>query len=162
MTDRNALLEEVLTQEFHMLRATMGGQSDSVADANLTMSQFRALLHAADDSRSTMADMADAMGVKPNVATGIVQRLVDKNFLQRTENPEDRRARLLALTSEGHEFLHGMMQEAREQRRVQLTRLSDEQLRNFLDILVTLVGDSVATDHACAGSAYADAHLAHS
>lgn len=158
MTDRNALLEEVLTQEFHMLRAAMGGQSDSVTDAHLTMSQFRALLHAADEPVCTMADMADAMRVKPNVATGIVQRLVDKNFLERTENPEDRRARLLALTAQGHDFLHGMMHEAREQRRVQLARLTDEQLRNFLDILVTLVGDSEAVDHACAGSAYADAH----
>jgi DNA-binding MarR family transcriptional regulator len=161
MTDRNALLEEVLTQEFHMVRATIGGQSDSAADAHLTMSQFRALLHAAD-ATCTMADMAGAMGVKPNVATGIVQRLVDKNFLERTEDPQDRRARLLALTAEGHDFLHGMMNEAREQRRVQLTRLSDQQLRNFLDILVTLVGDTDVTDHACAGSAYADAHFTHS
>lgn len=157
---RATLLEEVLAQEFHMVRAVMGSQPDRVADAHLTMPQFRALLHAAENPTSTMADMAEAVGVKPNVATGIIQRLVEKNFLERSADPDDRRARHLRLTDEGHRFLHDMMNEAREQRRTQLDRLSDAQLASLLDILATLMGDAVAPEHACAGSAYADAHLA--
>lgn len=160
MSTRDALLEQVLTQEFHMVRSTICSQPDAVANAHLTMSQFRALLHVAEDSTCTMAEMADAMGVKPNVATGVVQRLVEKDFLERAENPEDRRARLLTLSAAGHEFLHAMMQDVRAQRLAQLMRLSDQQLENFLDILTTLVDDQPLGVHGCAGSEYADAHLA--
>jgi DNA-binding MarR family transcriptional regulator len=136
--ERDAILEDVLESMVQFLRASNPRQADSVAKANLTPHQFRALVFALVQDNSTTTELADFVGVHPSVATAIVHKLVTRGYLSRAEDQVDRRIRRLSLTEVGREFIEEIVGAAREQRRTQLEALSTEQLGQLGDILVTL------------------------
>ncbi len=138
MTARDELLGDVLDRFVGFLRVSTPRQASSVAEMNLTLHQFRALAFCSLNDAVTISELAEFLGVHASVATGIVQRLVERDLLLRTEDAEDRRVRRLALTTEGRAFIEDVMGTARAQRREQLAVLSDDQLRAFADVLDTL------------------------
>ncbi|WP_062208897.1 MarR family winged helix-turn-helix transcriptional regulator [Demequina oxidasica] len=136
--ERDELLENTLESLVQFLRASNPKQGDSVAKANLTPHQFRALVFVLVHDNATTTDLADYVGVHPSVGTGIVQKLVGRGYVTRFEDSQDRRIRRLSLTEHGREFIEGIVGAAREGRRRQLQVLSEEQLAQFGDILETL------------------------
>lgn len=138
MADRNALLEDALDAFVGYLRASTPRQSASVADAALTVHQFRALLHVGMMGEPTTTEVADAVGVQASVGTGIVHRLVDAGLVERREDATDRRIRRLSLTAKGKALTEEAVGAARAQRRAQLQCLSEAQLVQLTDIARTL------------------------
>lgn len=136
--ERDELLDEVLESMVQFLRASNPKQGDSVAQANLTPHQFRALVFALVHDNATTTDLADYVGVHPSVATGIVQKLVGRGYIARTEDTHDRRIRRLCLTEPGREFIEAVVGSARAERRRQLEVLSAEQLAQLGGILATM------------------------
>ena len=49
----------------------------------------------------TLKELAEAMKLAPATVSELVESLVKKNFLQRVQNPEDRRAVQITLTDHG-------------------------------------------------------------
>lgn len=135
---RDELLDDVLESMVQFLRDSNPQQGDAVATSNLTPHQFRALVFALIHDNATTTDLADYVGVHPSVATGIVQKLVGRGYLARSEDHRDRRIRRLALTEAGREFIEDVVGTARAGRRRQLESLSDEQLTQLGGILATL------------------------
>lgn len=136
--DRDELLEDVLESMVQFLRASNPRQGDSVAQSNLTPHQFRALVFALVHDNATTTDLADYVGVHPSVATGIVQKLVGRGYVARTEDLHDRRIRRLCLTETGREFIEDIVGAARAERRRQLEALNAHQLSQLGGILATL------------------------
>lgn len=135
---REELLEGTLESMVQFLRESNPKQGDAVAQANLTPHQFRALLFALIHDQATTTDLAGYVGVHPSVATGIVQKLVGRGYIERTEDAADRRVRRLRLTGAGREFIEDIVGTARAERRRQLDVLSDDQLVQLRGILATL------------------------
>lgn len=137
--ERDELLEATLESMVQFLRASNPKQGDAVAQSNLTPHQFRALVFVLVHDNATTTDLADYVGVHPSVGTGIVQKLVGRGYITRTEDTHDRRIRRLALTDIGREFIEEIVGAAREGRRRQLEALSHEQLEQFGAILETML-----------------------
>ena len=81
------------------------------SELDLTYAQSQVLFHVADHPGCHMGDVAKAFGVTLPAVTHIVDRLEEKQFLQRTDDPADRRVYLLELTRTGRtlvEELHGL------------------------------------------------------
>ena len=117
----------------------MPQQAAMMVALNMTPQQVCALMTLeAHDSLPTSA-VFEAVGVKANVASGIVQRLVDRGYVARTESPDDRRVRLLNLTAEGRKFADELTSGLWDFRQRQFAALSDEQLKQLYDIQQTLV-----------------------
>ena len=53
----------------------------------------------------TLKELAEAMKLAPATVSELVESLVKKNFLQRVQNPEDRRAVQITLTEHGQTLL---------------------------------------------------------
>ena len=56
-----------------------------------------------------MNELASALDVSMSRATGLIDRLVDKDLVSRWPDPEDRRSVLCTLTEQGMELGHGLL-----------------------------------------------------
>lgn len=81
------------------------------SELDLTYAQSQVLFHVADHPGCHMGDVAKAFGVTLPAVTHIVDRLEEKQFLERVDDPGDRRVYILELTRTGRalvEELHGL------------------------------------------------------
>jgi DNA-binding MarR family transcriptional regulator len=81
------------------------------SELDLTYAQSQTLFYVRDHPGCHMGDVAKAFGVTLPAVTHIVDRLEEKQFLQRSDDPGDRRVYLLELTRTGRtlvEELHGL------------------------------------------------------
>lgn len=131
-------LDDVTDRLLHFFQVSMPRQAASVAQMGLTVHQFRALIFALTHDGATTSDLAEFVGVHPSVATGIVQRLVERDLMERVEDSTDRRVRRLHLSPQGRAFVEEAMGTVRAQRREQLSALSPAQLTQLGEILDTL------------------------
>jgi len=75
----------------------------------------------------------------PSNVTGIVDRLLSLGYIQREENPKDRRVKMIALTPEGEKLRAALLKEMAEYESPSLQRLTSEQksqLKTILGILL--------------------------
>lgn len=70
-------------------------------ELDLTYSQAQGLFHLEQHPRSLATDLARAFRITLPAVTQVVDRLVGKRLVERTENPKDRRQVLLSLTRAG-------------------------------------------------------------
>ena len=81
------------------------------SELDLTYAQSQVLFHVADHPGCHMGDVAKAFGVTLPAVTHIVDRLEEKQFLERADDPADRRVYVLELTPTGRALvdeLHGL------------------------------------------------------
>ena len=137
--DRDALLAHVGELQDAFAQATMRAQSKEMLDQHLTLAQFRALILLHGQGGLTMTEVAEVLAMRPNIATGVVQRLEDRGWAERTRDAEDGRVRRVALTAEGRATVDGIVSEARRDFLEVVSSLSDQQLRDLAGILETLI-----------------------
>jgi DNA-binding MarR family transcriptional regulator len=70
-------------------------------ETSLSYSQVAVLMRLKHGGRSGVSEIGGHMGITKAAASQAVDRLVDLGLVERTEDPDDRRARRLALTQAG-------------------------------------------------------------
>jgi DNA-binding MarR family transcriptional regulator len=138
MTERRRLLDEISVLEIRLLALGLPEQTSSLLDYDLTLQQIRAFAFILARGQTPIRRLADALGIRPNVATGIIQRLVDRGLIERREDPDDRRVRLLSVTDRGLALIDELSGIVLAKGRELLDRLSDEQLRQLRDIFAAM------------------------
>ena len=106
--------------------------------ADLTMSQLRLLLILRTEGENSMSQVAHALGVALPTATGIVDRLVERDLVVRKADHLDRRVVLCALSEKGAALVERLWEIGKEQFYIILEPLEIEELRtvsNALNIL---------------------------
>jgi DNA-binding MarR family transcriptional regulator len=96
-------------------RVLVGVAAQSVADLEDTVSvpQLRAMMILATRGPLHLTALAEGMGVHPSNATRTCDRLVAAGFLDRRDNPADRRHLLLELTPAGRALIDGVIDRRR-------------------------------------------------
>jgi DNA-binding MarR family transcriptional regulator len=95
---------------------------------DLTMPEVRVLLLLFTDGSCHMSALATASGVPLSTATNTVDRLVEKELVARSTNPEDRRVVICNLTPGGQELANKLWELGRLQIQGLLELLSQDQL----------------------------------
>ncbi|MFH0769176.1 MAG: MarR family transcriptional regulator [Chloroflexota bacterium] len=72
---------------------------------NVTIAQLRSLFFITHQGSTSLSKLAAALEVTPTNVTGIVDRLVKKGLVTRTESDQDRRVLLLRATKEGEKLV---------------------------------------------------------
>lgn len=106
--------------------------------ADLTMSQLRLLLILRSEGESSMSHVAQGLGVALPTATGIVDRLVERELVVRKADHLDRRVVLCALSEKGTSLVEKLWEVGKEQLYSILEPLDIEELRivsNALHVL---------------------------
>ncbi len=105
--ERDGVVEAVLAAA----RVLVGLSAQSVAELGDTVSlpQLRVLVIVASRSPLNLGDVADGLGLHPSNATRAVERLVTAGWLERRDDPADRRNLVLELTPAGKNLVEGVM-----------------------------------------------------
>jgi DNA-binding MarR family transcriptional regulator len=82
---------------------------------DLTMPQLKVVLLLFISGPLRMSEIASALGVSLATATGVVDRLVERDILTREGDPGDRRVVLCRLSEKGEELMSGLWQLSRDQ-----------------------------------------------
>jgi DNA-binding MarR family transcriptional regulator len=138
VSERERLLDEISNLEIRLLASGLPEQTSSLLDYDLTLQQLRAFAFVFAHGQTPTSRVAEALGIRPNVASGIVQRLVDRRLIEREEDPDDRRVRLLRITERGFALIEELSGIVLAKGRELLDRLSDDQLRQLRDIFAAM------------------------
>jgi DNA-binding MarR family transcriptional regulator len=87
----------------------VSARSVAVVEDRVTLPQLRLLVMLASRGPLNLGAVADGLGVHPSNATRACDRLVMAGFLDRRDNPADRRNLLLELTPSGQDLVAEVM-----------------------------------------------------
>jgi DNA-binding MarR family transcriptional regulator len=105
----------------------------------LTFAQARALFMLSARKELTVSQLAKLLGVGNPTASILVQQLVERELVTRTEHATDRRHTIIKLSSKGAEIGAGRQQERAKQWQRWLSRLSDDELNALAHGLSAIV-----------------------
>jgi DNA-binding MarR family transcriptional regulator len=91
-------------------------------ESGYSMSHIGTLMHLHHKGVSDVSGLGDKLGITYPAASQMLDRLVEKELIQRTEDPKDRRSKKIVLTDKGFETLH----ESMKARKASLKELSEK------------------------------------
>jgi DNA-binding MarR family transcriptional regulator len=74
-------------------------------ESGLSMSHLGAIFHIHQIGSCGVTEIGEHLGVTSAAASQMLDRLVQQGFVLRTEDPEDRRVKQIALTTQGQKIL---------------------------------------------------------
>jgi DNA-binding MarR family transcriptional regulator len=102
----------------------------------LTLPQFYTLLHLEQtDEVCKMSDLADATHQSAASLTGVVDRLRDKQLIERLRDEKDRRQVMVAVTPQGRELISEIKQARREQMQMALAHMAEPEVEALILLL---------------------------
>lgn len=105
----------------------------------LTFAQARALFMLAARKELTVSQLAKLLDVRNPTASILVQQLVERDLVTRTEHATDRRHTIIRLSSKGTEIGAGRRKARERQWQRWLSHLSDEELNALARGLIAIV-----------------------
>lgn len=137
-TERDALLAEIAAHDVVLRRGFARSGPNPMFDSGLTMQQLRVLVLLSTDGPLPQGDLAHALGVGMASVTGLVDRLVARDLVARTEDPHDRRIRLASLAPAGTELMEQISSAGQQTQRALLARIDLDALRGLARGLAAL------------------------
>jgi DNA-binding MarR family transcriptional regulator len=92
--------EKIVTQ-IGLLFETIATSSVFFENIEMSFAELRCLLFVIKSKGCTMSDLTNSFGIPPSTATGIIDRLVEDNFVFRSRSKDDRRKVALNPTDKG-------------------------------------------------------------
>ncbi|HXX59401.1 MAG TPA: MarR family transcriptional regulator [Dehalococcoidales bacterium] len=112
----------------------------------LSIGQLKSLFFISNAGSTNLGTLAAALKVTPTNTTGIVERLVKRGLITRTEDPQDRRFLLLRTTKRGEQLVSELRQHRRARMTEILNRLSDAEIVRLKNSMQTMVNAINAMD----------------
>lgn len=125
---KEELVEQTLQLADRVARELLPIAPKEMLLPDVTMAQLKIMLVLFLGGRARMGFLANELGVSLATATGIVDRIVERDILVREDDPEDRRVVICRLSEKGQEMLSGLWQSARNRTRELLTEIPDTEL----------------------------------
>jgi DNA-binding MarR family transcriptional regulator len=91
-----------------VLRDSMRQSIKFMHGSNVSFGAIAALMTLRERGDQTISSLASEIGLSLAATSQLVERLVQDDFVKRTESPEDRRRKLVALAPKGQAFLTRM------------------------------------------------------
>lgn len=87
------------------MHRSMRGWTHFAKTTGLSMPQFSILMQLHHQGAFSMSQVSERFEITPAAASQLVDKLVQNGFVQREEDPKDRRAKLLNLTDKGKQLI---------------------------------------------------------
>jgi DNA-binding MarR family transcriptional regulator len=105
MTTEQDIHETVERFTRRMFTHLITALAQSLREQDMSVAEIAALHLVDRDRRMSVGDLAAALGSPMPAASRIASSLVDRSLLLRSEDPKDRRVRLLALSPDGQALI---------------------------------------------------------
>jgi DNA-binding MarR family transcriptional regulator len=146
-TGEAAELSQLIGELMSRLHRRLAGDSlATINDAGLTMSQFVALHILAQEGGLSVGTVAERLRLSPAATSSLLDRLVQAGLIARTEAPEDRRQKRLAITPKGSALITGVNAERMHEVAALLGRLSPRVRLQFAQVLVRVIEEMAAVE----------------
>ncbi|PRX92526.1 MarR family winged helix-turn-helix transcriptional regulator [Allonocardiopsis opalescens] len=126
---REELMGRIREMQERFIALNARDDPSGLLNLSLTMQQLKTLIVLSMESPLAAHRLARSLGVGTATVTGIVDRLVDRGLVTRTEDPADRRVRRIALSEAGTRLIDTLRGENEARSMRLLRRLDDEALR---------------------------------
>ena len=93
------------------MHRSMRGWAQFAKSSGLSMPQFSIVMQLHHKGAFGMSEVSERFEITPAAASQLVDKLVQNGFVQREEDPKDRRAKSLNLTDKGRELVRRGAQE---------------------------------------------------
>jgi DNA-binding MarR family transcriptional regulator len=123
-----------------LVRDMIAAELPVLEENGLSMWGYSVLVALDRSAIRTQAALAEAIGADKTRIIAILDALQDKGLIERMPDPEDRRARLLAITKEGRKVKDATQAAIQRGEERWLSKLSAEDRATFLRILQELSG----------------------
>lgn len=151
------LVEQTLDLANQVFRELLPIIPREVLDFDLTMPQLKVVLLLYLNGAMRMSDIASALGVSLATATGIADRLVERDLVLRDAHPSDRRVVLCRLSDQGEDLTGVLWRSARQNARELLMTVSEDRLLMLKEALQALLDAGTATGGDKAGTKHREA-----
>jgi DNA-binding MarR family transcriptional regulator len=135
---KEALVENILQLTDKVFRQLLPILPMEWIHLNLTISQLKVVLLLFITGHSRMSDIASELGVSLATATGVVDRLVERNLLIRNGDPDDRRVVLCQLSNDGEKIIRDLWQLSQKRAGDLMIALDTQQLLLISEALQAL------------------------
>jgi DNA-binding MarR family transcriptional regulator len=98
-------LGKKLAEFVNKVSHTRGRTLTFMTEANVTVTQAILMDHVLNGVAATPSELSDVMGLSLSSASQMIDRLVKFGFLERFENPDDRRRKTIIATAAARQFL---------------------------------------------------------
>ena len=140
--ERSELVDTVVKSYMELFMSMQFNAVSHWLMLELTFAQARALFMLAARKELTVSQLAKLLDVGKPTASVLVQQLVERELVTRTEHATDRRNTIVRLSPKGEEIGAGRQREREKQWQRWLGQLSDEELMALahgLSAIVTVV-----------------------
>ena len=124
---KKEFIEEMIELQRRVDRDRRQHELDAWMRLRLGVGQLKVLFFISNRGSTTTGKLAAALEVTPTNVTGIIDRLLEKNLITRTGDPDDRRVLLLRTTPRGDELVSELRQKRKERMTELFSRLTDEE-----------------------------------
>lgn len=121
------LIAEMIELQRRVDRDRRQYELDAWMHLKLSIGQLKSLFFISNRGATSLGKLAAALEVTPTNTTGIVDRLLKRGLITRTESPDDRRVLVLRTTPHGEELVAELRQKRKERMNEIFNRLSDEE-----------------------------------
>jgi DNA-binding MarR family transcriptional regulator len=130
--------DEILGHYASLMRHVADWHTSEFLGVDVTMSQAKVMYVASVRPGIGMSALAAELGVSLSAVSGLVDRLVALGYLERHEEPSDRRQQLVALTGAGAAALDVLRELRAELMRRLMAGLDEAELASLRDGLAAL------------------------
>ena len=140
---RDDLLNRVVDILVEVTRSGPQTVSPEWFTLDLTMPQVRVVFLLLQEGSLRMSEMASTLGVSMSGATGLVDRLVEKEMVSRWQDSEDRRSVLCALTEQGLNLGQRLLAARRSRWEERVASLSHGDLKKVYRAMELILGSAM-------------------
>jgi DNA-binding MarR family transcriptional regulator len=140
--DSNILVDDILSLSDRLFRALLPTVPHELLTLDVTMPQMKIMLLLYVRGPIRMTNIANDLKVTLPTATSLIEKLVDKNYVLRDTQSDDRRVVLCKLSASGQKAIAGIWISARKRSQQLLLSLDYSKLEMFKDVLNAMMQSS--------------------
>ena len=133
--DKDKLVGDILSLADRLFRQLLPTVPQDILSLDITMPQLKILLVLYVGGSRRMSDIASQLEVTLPTATSLVDRLVEKQYVFREDDPSDRRVVLCHLSEQGEEAVTRIWHSARMRCHELLEAMDSSKLEMFAEAL---------------------------
>jgi DNA-binding MarR family transcriptional regulator len=141
-TNKDHLVESILSMGDRLFRQLLPTVPEELLTLDATLPQLKIMLMLFFRSSLRMSDIASELNVTLPTATVLVDRLVEKDFITREAQTDDRRVVLCKLSEKGQKAILGISDSATLRCRILLKSMDEEKLESFVDVLGNMLNSA--------------------
>lgn len=135
MAELLSFTQEVMMLFRDMHKCLQHGHSSASELESLTLAQLHVLLFLEHKEKVSMKQIAEEMTITPASATALIGKMVEKHYLVRLEDPQDRRTVYITLSDDAKQKIEKMKHTKMQHYEKIFESLSTEERKEFLRLM---------------------------